>query len=299
LSALARACAATGVSRDTVNLFFMVFLTAWILFVPLNARLHLRPYGTPDAVTELLRRVEERVEPRTAPAPDPAPSAFEQESAMGPSQLMKRWDPVIAEAARKVGIPEKYVRAVMRMESGGRTMLAENRPIKSSAGAIGLMQLMPRTYAEMRAQLGLGADAFNPHDNVLAGAAYLRQLYKRYGYPAMFAAYNAGPGYLEDHLYRGRALPDETKHYVKGVAGFLGDKNASDEPAKVKTGSAGYAELTRADGSTVRIDKALVRSVRKPLPNEYAANVQAVITVGRTRYGVLETVADAMKLALG
>jgi soluble lytic murein transglycosylase-like protein len=281
-----------------VNLFFMMLLTGWILFVPLNARLHLRPYGTPEVVTNFLKRVEAKVEPVAPAAPD-APSTFEEEHAMGSAELMKRWDPVIAEAARKVGIPEKYIRAVIRMESGGRTMLGENQPIKSHAGAVGLMQLMPKTYAEMRAQLGLGADAYNPHDNVIAGAAYLGRLYKRYGYPAMFAAYNAGPGNLEDHLYRGRALPDETKNYVKGVAGFLGEKSASVEPVQTKSGAAAYAELTRPDGSTVRIDKALVRSVRKPLPNEYAANVQAVVTVGRAQYGVLETVSDAMKLSLG
>jgi hypothetical protein len=56
--------------------------------------------------------------------------------------------------------------------------------------------------------------------------------------------------------------------------------------------------LTRPDGTTVRVDKALVRSVRKPLPDEYTANVQAVITVGKARYGVLETVAEAMRLTL-
>jgi len=277
-------------------------LTGWVLFVPLNARLHLRPYGTPEAVTNFLKRVEERVAPVAqvappAPAAPAASSSFAEERAMDAAELMKRWDPLIADAARTVGIPEKYIRAVMRMESGGRTMQAGNRPIRSSAGAVGLMQLMPKTYAEMRAKLGLGADAFNPHDNVLAGAAYLRTLYKRYGYPAMFAAYNDGPGNLEDHLYRGRALPDETKNYVKGVAGILGEKSASADPAPSK--AAGFAELTRPDGSPVRIDKALVRTVRKPLPNEYAANVQAVVSVGGTQYGVLETVADAMKLTLG
>lgn len=297
MSASVRVRARSTISRDNVNLFFLALLTGWILFVPLNARLHLRPYGTPEVVTSFLKHVEAKVVEPAAPVATDAPSAFEQEHAMGPAELMKRWDPVIAEAARKVGIPEKYIRAVMRMESGGRTMLSENRPIRSSAGAVGLMQLMPKTYAEMRSRLGLGADAYNPHDNVLAGAAYLGYLYKRYGYPAMFAAYNAGPGYLEDHLYRGRALPGETQHYVKGVAGFLGEKSANAETAPAK--ASGTAELTRPDGSPVQIDKALVRSIRKPLPNEFAANVQAVISVGGKQVGVLETVADAMKLTTG
>lgn len=294
MRALARIRALRQVSRNTVNLFFMTMLTGWVLFVPLNARLHLRPYDTPNALNELLRRVEE-----AAPAKPVEPSAFQQELAMAPRALMKRWDPLIAEAARKVGIPEKYIRAVMRMESGGRTMLDEDEPITSSTGAMGLMQLMPETYREMRAQYRLGRDAYNPHDNVMAGAAYLRVLYKRYGYPAMFAAYNDGPGNFEDHLYRGRTLPGETQNYVKGVAGMLGEKTAAAEPTRPNVGTAGYAELTRPDGTAVRIDKALVRSVRAPLPGEFVANVQAVVTVGKAQYGVLETVADATKQALG
>jgi len=269
-------------------------LTLCALFLPLNARLHLRPYDAPSAMRELLHRVEEAA----APAKPAEPSAFQQELAMAPRDLMNRWDPLITEAARKVGIPEKYIRAVIRMESGGRTMLAENLPITSSTGAMGLMQLMPDTYAEMRAQYRLGANAYDPHDNVMAGAAYLRFLYKRYGYPAMFAAYNDGPGNFENHLYRGRTLPNETKNYIKGVSGILGDKATPANAGAPKAGSAGYAELTRPDGTAVRIDKARVRTVRKPLPGEFVANVQAVVTVGKAQYGVMETVADAMKLAL-
>jgi soluble lytic murein transglycosylase-like protein len=130
----------------------------------------------------------------------PPPSAFAVESAMAPRDLMKRWDPIVAEASKKFGVSETWIRAVMRMESGGRTMLGENQPIISSAGAMGLMQVMPETYADMRAQYGLGADIFDPHDNIFAGAAYLHILYRKYGNPAMFAAYNDGPGALEDHL---------------------------------------------------------------------------------------------------
>ena len=51
---------------------------------------------------------------------------------------------------------------------------------------------MPKTYADVQRQYGLGADAYAPRDNILAGTSYLRQMYIRYGYPGMFAAYNAG-----------------------------------------------------------------------------------------------------------
>ena len=104
----------------------------------------------------------------------------------------------------------------MASESGGRTHLG-GKPITSSAGAMGLMQLMPKTYSELQKQLGLGSDPHAPRDNIAAGTAYLRKMYERYGYPNMFAAYNAGPGRFEDYLLRQRPLPDETIAYMAGI----------------------------------------------------------------------------------
>jgi len=128
-----------------------------------------------------------------------------------------RWQPVIAEAASTFALPEAWVAAVMASESGGRTVL-NGRPITSSAGAMGLMQIMPGTYQDLRKQFGLGSDPHTPRDNILAGTAYLQQMYRRYGYPAMFAAYNAGPGRYEDFLHRRRPLPAETIAYIAGIA---------------------------------------------------------------------------------
>src|SRR3546814_12284093 len=94
----------------------------------------------------------------------------------------------------------------MQAESGGRTRL-NGRPIRSPAGAIGLMQLMPGTWAEMRVRLGLGADPDDPRDNLLAGPFYLRPMYARFGYPGLLAAYNAGPARYAEHLARPRPPP--------------------------------------------------------------------------------------------
>ena len=123
-----------------------------------------------------------------------------------------RWQPFIAEASRRFGVPEAWIRAVMRAESGGQAML-DGRPITSRAGAMGLMQLMPATWAELRERYGLGTDPYDPRDNILAGTAYLHELYERYGYPDLFAAYNAGPARLDEYLFNGRSLPDETRAY--------------------------------------------------------------------------------------
>ena len=114
----------------------------------------------------------------------------------------------VAEAARRFQIPEHWIRAVMRHESG-----FDARAV-SQKGAIGLMQLMPKTWDELRLRYGLGVDPFDPHDNIFAGTAYLRELYDRFGPEGFLAAYHAGPQRYAEHLASGRPLPEETIAYV-------------------------------------------------------------------------------------
>ena len=133
-----------------------------------------------------------------------------------PDEPIGRWSAYIQEASERFGIPELWIRRVIRAESGGRTKL-DGRPITSSAGAMGLMQLMPVTWAEMRSKYRLGPDPYDPRDNVIAGTAYLRAMYDRFGYPGLFAAYNAGPGRFEEHLASGKPLPAETVAYLAAI----------------------------------------------------------------------------------
>ena len=122
----------------------------------------------------------------------------------------------VAEASRRFGVPAPWILAVMRVESGG-----DPRAV-SRAGAMGLMQVMPATYAELRGDLHLGPDPFAIRDNVLAGVAYLRRMFDRYGSPGFLAAYNAGPGRWEAHLAGVRPLPVETIRYVERLAAIDG-----------------------------------------------------------------------------
>lgn len=136
-------------------------------------------------------------------------------------------DPVAAtvtEAAQRSGIPASWIRAVMQAESGG-----DVRSV-SPKGAMGLMQIMPETWATLRLRYGLGTDPFDPHDNIIAGAAYLRELHDRYGSPGFLAAYNAGPARYEDHLATGQPLPAETRSYVALLAPMVGNGVISDVP---------------------------------------------------------------------
>ena len=155
----------------------------------------------------------------------------------------------VSEAALRFGIPTSWITAVMQAESRGvvRTV--------SPKGAMGLMQIMPDTWSGLRARYGLGADPFDPHDNILAGAAYLRYLHDRYGALGFLAAYNAGPGRYEDHLATGRPLPPETRAYVAALAPLLRDGGS--EPGNIITAiirswtDAPLFPVRRSDSSTV------------------------------------------------
>jgi soluble lytic murein transglycosylase-like protein len=224
-------------------------------------------------------------QPARATAPAPQRSVFAQEQAMSPTQLIKRWSSNVQGASRRFKVPVLWINAVMRMESGGRTMLSEGQPMVSDRGALGLMQVLPGTYDEMAQQYKLGPDPFRPHDNIMAGAAYLRWLKGKYGYPALFAAYNAGPQRVDDLLAHGTALPAETQAYIKGIDKILGGNGGRDGTSILAV------NLTRPDGSPVKVDPIAVLSVREAFAGEYPDNVNAVLRFDRRNQAVTEDVA--------
>lgn len=142
---------------------------------------------------------------------------------------VERWAVPIAEASSRFGIPQAWIRRVIAAESGGRTRL-NGRPVESHAGAMGLMQLMPGTWRAMRAAHGLGPDPHDPRDNIMAGTAYLRRMYDRFGYPGLFGAYNAGPGAYAAWLAGNRRLPAETRAYLAQVASVAVPVARGDSP---------------------------------------------------------------------
>lgn len=152
-------------------------------------------------------------------------------AAADPSRIdpVFRWRAEIAEASARFAVPVAWIERVMRAESGGQTMLG-GQPITSHAGAMGLMQLMPATWAAMRSAHRLGNNPHDPRDNILAGTAYLRAMYDRFGYPGLFAAYNAGPGRYAAHLASRRALPAETRAYLMQVSGTPTAPSVSSSP---------------------------------------------------------------------
>jgi hypothetical protein len=134
-----------------------------------------------------------------------------------PVLASNRYADFMAEASQRFGVPASWLHAVVQVESAG------NPKAVSPKGAMGLMQLMPDTWSALRIQCHLGNDPFDPHDNILGGAAYLRELFDRFGASGFLAAYNAGPKRFEDYRAGLRPLRDETKRYLSTLAQMLPD----------------------------------------------------------------------------
>ena len=133
----------------------------------------------------------------------------------------------VDEAAARFDLPAAWIYAVMHQESGGQTSAV------SAKGAIGLLQLMPGTWRELTTEFGLGEDPFEPRANILAGAAYMRRMYDRFGAPGFLAAYNAGPERYARSLAQGTVLPQETQSYVRKLSPLIaqsGGASASINP---------------------------------------------------------------------
>jgi hypothetical protein len=127
------------------------------------------------------------------------------------------WGPYIRQASKRFDVPQQWIRQVMRVESGGHEYLGGHLTT-SPTGAMGLMQLEPATYREMAAEYGLGSDPYNPYNNIMAGTAYIHEMYQIYGSPGFLAAYNAGPGRLDNYLDYRQPLPNATRQYVAMIA---------------------------------------------------------------------------------
>jgi hypothetical protein len=148
----------------------------------------------------------------------------------------------VEEASRRFGIPAHWILAVINVESAGDVRA------RSPKGAMGLMQIMPETWAELRLRYNLGNDPYDPHDNILAGTAYLRELRGRYGSTGFLAAYNAGPARYEEHL-AGRPLPAETQAYLQRLVPVIGNDIAASSAVASLQPSAAALFVVRSESS--------------------------------------------------
>lgn len=132
-------------------------------------------------------------------------------------------------ASAQFNLPSSWIRAVITVESRGDALAV------SPKGAMGLMQLMPTTWATLKDRYHLGANPFDPHDNIVAGTAYLRELLDRFGSSGFLAAYNAGPRRLQRHLTAAQPLPGETARYLGALSRLLPELKIGDAASVISS----------------------------------------------------------------
>ncbi len=201
------------------------------------------------------------------------------------------WGPYISQAAHRFDVPQPWIRTVIRQESGGHQYM-RGQPVTSDAGAMGLMQLMPATYGELAARFGLGPDPYDPHDNIMAGTGYIRDLYGQFGSPAFLAAYNAGPHRLQAYLAGHGSLPNETVNYLASAAPGLGNERPTSGPLATFADAgrlpapAPLHDYVRAPGAQCWQDPDAAYDPTAPCrsapPVRVAAAIPAVRTAART-----------------
>ncbi|MGJ7922381.1 lytic transglycosylase domain-containing protein [Neobacillus sp. LXY-4] len=158
-----------------------------------------------SALADMLavRVMTENGEPIIVKVIDDKPVVVEYDS----SDKIMRWGKEIQAASEKYGIDPAIIAAVIEQESGG------NPDANSPAGAIGLMQLMPKT-AE-----GLGVNPYDPAQNIEGGTKYLAIQLNRFGSLELaLAAYNAGPGNVLNSRY---LYISETQNYIRNVPALV------------------------------------------------------------------------------
>jgi hypothetical protein len=203
------------------------------------------------------------------------------------------WGPYIRIASRRFDVPDQWIRQVMRVESGGHEYLGGQLTV-SSAGAMGLMQVEPETYQELSQRYGLGNDPFNPYDNIMAGTAYIHEMYEVYGSPGFLAAYNAGPGRLDKFMNSEEPLPDATQQYVAMIApniqGYYPQRRSeadqlalNTEPAGVSTGilppgfSTAPLPYRAPDAPSAPVELAAIEPAPAPQAAAYAPSQPALV----------------------
>ncbi|MER9299801.1 lytic transglycosylase domain-containing protein [Mesorhizobium sp. M0621] len=189
-----------------------------------------------------------------------------KDSTVGTPAARDYYEAHIAEAAKRFRLPPAWIRAVLGAESAG------DQRATSRKGAMGLMQIVPKTWAELRVRYRLGSNPYDPRDNIIAGSAYIRELLDCYGFPGWIAAYNAGPGRYEASLL-GRQLPRETRAYVVTVASAIRSDNTTRVTSPGRAAASGWRKAPLFVVQPVGKPAANSRPAERPLNDASGAQI--------------------------
>jgi len=277
----AREARSTVRSRTLSKYLVLPLLSAGLVFAIPNDRLGVSA-GENTAIASLNRIIAGYVSLAAVP------SNFEKKVQTNFGQLIGRGDSLTRATSRLIEVSANRIEALMPRKVARRTMLAEVQPIMPKTRAIGVTQLVPAGQEKMPEPHGLSVDPYDPNYHVGTGTAYLRLQYQKYVSPPTLATIDGGAGKLDDHTQKSPTFPAKTLANVNGTA------SVPDAGVQRSTrSSARLVEFTRPDGSPVWIDVAMVISVRVTFPGEYASGVQSVVSWGKSKQGVRESVAAA------
>jgi hypothetical protein len=144
--------------------------------------------------------------------------------------MVSGFDGYINSAAQRFGVDPSLIRSVIQAESNGKPNATSHK------GASGIMQVMPGTYEELRQKHGLGADRYDPQNNIMAGTAYLAQMQNQFGKDNLdhvLGGYNAGPHRMSQVLSGRASLPSETNKYIQTVRAGLPPQGGNTMPVSL------------------------------------------------------------------
>lgn len=254
-------------SRALSKYLFLLLLMAGAVFAIANDKLRLSVGGETalDSSTSIIAAYDFL---------SAAPSDFERKVQTNFRQLGGHASSLMSATSRLFEVSANWMYAQMPRKAGGRTMLAENHPIVSNIGAIGVIQHPPASHEKLPEPGGPDADLSDTHDHAITATTDL-----------------SGSHNLDHPIQKSPTFLEKPRTDGISTASLL-DAGA---PHTARS-SALLAEFTRPDGSPVWINVSMVKSIRATFPGEYPSSVQSVVSWGTSKQGVRESVAQATAL---
>ncbi len=229
--------------------------------------------ATKDGYVEIPTDQIDHYEKDTTPPPKMAPVNIQRSAVVTPQQqealTQEGLNQVVSGAGARNQIDPDFIRSVIKAESGF------HQNAVSRKGALGLMQLMPGTAAEM----GI-TNPFDPRSNVEGGTKYLRDLLVRYNFDVnkALAAYNAGPKRVDQ--YHGIPPYYETQAYIARIIRDFNRQKIAKNPALAKKAGAGKPKATQKSAASGAAANAQTQASKVRATQAHGSPVAASIPIG-------------------